>query len=150
MQGASQEDWGDHCDVGEVGAAEVGVVEDDDVARAEGREGEDGFDGGGHGAEMDGDVGGLGDETAAGVKDGAGVIAALLDVGECAVRPRVTPISSATDAKRALAMASSAGSMFVATDSALIIADGEHGARDGIRLSKEVQRFYLQNSQNNA
>ena len=62
-------------------AAEVGVVEDDDVAGAEGRQGEGGLDGGGHGAEVDGDVGGLGDQLALGVEEGAGEVAALLDVG---------------------------------------------------------------------
>ena len=75
------EDGGDHGDVGEVGAAEVGVVEDDDVAGLEWGEGHRGGDALGHGAEVDGDMRGLGDEAAVGVEDGAGVVAALLDVG---------------------------------------------------------------------
>ena len=75
------EDGGDEGDVVEVGAAEVGVVEDDDVAGGEVEALEGGGDGGGHGAEVDGDVGGLGDHVAVGVKEGAGVVLALLDVG---------------------------------------------------------------------
>ena len=75
------EDGGDEGDVVEVGAAEVGVVEDDDVARGEVEALEGGGDGGGHGAEVDGDVGGLGDHVAVGVKEGAGEVLALLDVG---------------------------------------------------------------------
>ena len=78
---ANHEDGRDHGDVGEVGAAEVGVVEDDDVAGRERGERHRGLDGRGHGAEVDGDVGGLGDEAAAAVEDGAGVVAPLLDVG---------------------------------------------------------------------
>ena len=75
------EDGGDEGDVVEVGAAEVGVVEGDDVAGGEVEAVEGGFDGGGHGAEVDGDVGGLGDHTAFRVKEGAGVVLALFDVG---------------------------------------------------------------------
>ena len=75
------EDGCDEGDVVEVGAAEVGVVEGDDVAGSEVEALEGGGDGGGHGAEVDGDVGGLRDHVALGVKEGAGVVLALLDVG---------------------------------------------------------------------
>ena len=74
-------DGGDEGDVVEVGAAKVGVVEDDDVAGVEVEALEGSGDGGGHGAEVDGDVGGLGDHVAVGVKEGAGEVLALLDVG---------------------------------------------------------------------
>ena len=76
-----REDGGDEGDVVEVGAAEVGVVEGDDVAGVELEALEGGGDGSGHGAEVDGDVGGLRDHVAVGVKEGAGVVLALLDVG---------------------------------------------------------------------
>ena len=75
------EDGGDEGDVVEVGAAEVGVVEGDDVAGVELEALEGGGDGSGHGAEVDGDVGGLRDHVAVWVKEGAGVVLALLDVG---------------------------------------------------------------------
>ena len=75
------EDGGDEGDVVEVGAAEVGVVEGDDVAGVELEALERGGDGSGHGAEVDGDVGRLRDHVALGVKEGAGVVLALLDVG---------------------------------------------------------------------
>ena len=76
-----REDGGDEGDVVEVGAAEVGVVEGDDVAWVEVEALEGGGDGGGHGAEVDGDVGRLRDHVAVWVKEGAGVVLALLDVG---------------------------------------------------------------------
>ena len=73
----------DEGDVGQVGAAEVGVVEDDDVpwreAVGEGLQG--GLDGGGHRAEVDGLVGGLGDHFGGGVEEGAGEVLAFLHVG---------------------------------------------------------------------
>ena len=75
-----REDGGDEGDVVEVRAAEVGVVEGDDVAGGEVEALEGGGDGSGHGAEVDGDVGGLRDHVAVGVKEGAGVVLALLDV----------------------------------------------------------------------
>src|SRR5262245_37043 len=76
------EDWGDEGDVRQVGAAGVGVVDDGGVAGVERAEAvKDGFDAGGHGAEVDGDVGGLGEEAAGGVEEGAGEVATFLDVG---------------------------------------------------------------------
>src|SRR5688572_6535738 len=62
-------------------AAEVGVVEDDDVAGGEGGAVvEGGADRGRHSAEVDGNVRGLGEEAAIAGEEGAGVIEALLDV----------------------------------------------------------------------
>ena len=64
-----------------MGAAEVGIVEDDDVAGMPVVEdGEGGGDAVGHGAEVGGDVGGLGDEAAGAVKEGAGEVKALFYV----------------------------------------------------------------------
>ena len=76
------EDGGDDGDVGKVGAAVVGVVEGEDVAGAEGvlAAAQYGAHGVAHGAEVDGDVGCVGDEMALGVEEGAGEVEALLDV----------------------------------------------------------------------
>jgi len=77
-----QEDGGDEGDVGQVGAAEVGIVEDDDIAGLPVVEyGEGGGDAVGHGAEVGGDVGGLGDEAPGAVEEGAGEVEALFYVG---------------------------------------------------------------------
>ena len=64
-----------------MGAAGVGVVEDGDVAFAEGEGFHDGLDGVGHGAEVNGHVVAHGDDALMAVEEGAGVVAALLDVG---------------------------------------------------------------------
>ena len=74
---------GDQGDVGQVGTAEVGVVEDDDVA---GREAVgEGLEGSLHGcrhrAEVDRLVSGLGDHFGGGVEQRAGEVLALLHVG---------------------------------------------------------------------
>ena len=76
------EDGGDDGDVGEMGAAVVGVVEGEDVAGAEGvlAAAQYGAHGVAHGAEVDGDMGGVGDEMALAVEEGAGEVEALLDV----------------------------------------------------------------------
>ena len=69
----------DERDVGQVGAAGVGVVEDEDLAV--GRPlGDDGGDGVRHRAEVDGDVLGLGDHPAALVEERGRAVAPLLDV----------------------------------------------------------------------
>ena len=73
--------------VGEVGAAQVGVVDDGDVSLAPGRKGRDGRHRLGHGAEVHGDVGGLRDHLAVGIEDGAGEVSALADVGRVARPP---------------------------------------------------------------
>ena len=66
-----------------MGAAEVGVVEDDDVAGLEafGEGMEGGLYGGGHCAEVYGLVGGLGDHFGGGVEEGAGEVLALFHIG---------------------------------------------------------------------
>ena len=74
------EDGPDERDVGQVGAPLVGIVQDDQISRTEADAPERGLDGEGHGAEVDGDMGGLGDHAAASVEHGAGVVAAFLDV----------------------------------------------------------------------
>ena len=69
-------------DVGQVGAAEVGIVEDDDVARLPVVEyGKGGGDAVGHCAEMGRDVRGLGDEPPGTVKERAGEVEAFFDIG---------------------------------------------------------------------
>ena len=64
-----------------MGAAEIGIVEYDDVARLPVVEyGEGGGDAVGHGAKMCGDVGGLGDETPGAVKERTGEVEAFFYV----------------------------------------------------------------------
>ncbi len=75
------EDRRDEGDVGEVGTAEGGVVGDRDVAGAEGDGVGDSTDAGAKRAEVDGDVRGVGDESALGIEEAAGEIEAFLDVG---------------------------------------------------------------------
>ena len=70
----------DDGDVRQVGAAAVGVVQDPCDARLVPLP-HHGLDGGGHRAEVDGDVLGLHDHPAGGVEQRAGRVAALLDVG---------------------------------------------------------------------
>ena len=81
LSGLLDEDGRDEGDVGQVGAPPEGVVEDHHVPRCEG----DLLDGlghrEGHRAQVDGDVGGLGDHPALGVEEGAGKVPAFLDVG---------------------------------------------------------------------
>lgn len=60
----------------------VRVVDDDDVAGGEGGAvGDGGLDGGGHGPQVDGDMGGLGQQTAVAQKHGTAKIEPLFDVG---------------------------------------------------------------------
>ena len=71
-----------HRHVGQVSPAVVRVVEDDDVARRKGAYSFDGRgDRGGHAAQVDRNVRGLGDHARLGVKYGAAEIQPLLDVG---------------------------------------------------------------------
>ena len=63
-----------------MGAAPVGVVEDDEVALLEGHGLERGLDRKGHGPEVDGDVRALGQGPAVPVEEGAGKVLPLLDV----------------------------------------------------------------------
>ena len=74
---------GDEGDVGQVGAAEIGVVEDDDVAGPEavGESLEGSLDGCRHRAQVDRLVRGLGDHFGGGIEEGAGEVLALLHVG---------------------------------------------------------------------
>ena len=73
-------DGGDHIHIGEVGAAEVRVVVDEDVTGGDlARNTENGADGVGHGAEVDGDVGALGHHIAVDVEDAARVVASQLE-----------------------------------------------------------------------
>ena len=76
-----KKDRQDHGDVWQVGAAGPGVVEHGDVARLEAEGADGGLHAHGHGAEVDGHVIAHGDDAALAVKQGAGVVAALLDVG---------------------------------------------------------------------
>ena len=79
--GAGGEDGSDDCDVWDVGAAVVRVVEDVDVAAADVRVAPDHhLDGLAHGAEVDRHVRGVGDQAAPGVEDRAGEVEPLLDV----------------------------------------------------------------------
>ena len=73
----------DEGDVGKVGAAEEGVVEDDAVAGMQiGGELLDGSqDRKRHGAEVNRNVGGLGDKLASLVEEGAGIVTPLFDIG---------------------------------------------------------------------
>ena len=76
-----QEDGGDQGDVGEMGAAAEGIVEDDDVAGLHaGDVVNGGADGHRHGAEMDGEMIALGDGAAYRIVDRAGVVEALFNV----------------------------------------------------------------------
>ncbi len=74
---------GDEGDVGKVGAAEERVVEDDAVSgmQIEGELLDGSLDGKRHGAEMNRNVGSLGDEHAMQVEEGAGIVTPLFDVG---------------------------------------------------------------------
>ena len=65
----------------EVGAAAVGIVEDHHIPGVEGQMVDGLLDGERHGAEMDGDMGGLGDHIPVGVEQGAGEIPPFLDIG---------------------------------------------------------------------
>ena len=79
--GPGGEDGSDDCDVWDVGAAVVRVVEDVDVAAADVRVALDHhLDGLAHGAEVDRHVRGVGDQAALGVEDRAGEVQPLLDV----------------------------------------------------------------------
>jgi hypothetical protein len=76
------ENGSDNRDVGKVGTPREGVVDNGDVAFLEGSQAlQDGGDAGRHGAQVHRDVGGLGEEVAIGREQGAGEVAALLDVG---------------------------------------------------------------------
>ena len=71
-------------DVREMGAAEIGIVDDDDVAwggRALVIELDGRLHRHGHGAQVDGHMGCLRNHAAVVVEDGAGMVAPLLDVG---------------------------------------------------------------------
>jgi len=75
------EDGADQRHVRQVGPAPIGVVQEDDVVGFEVRKGlQGGPDRQGHRPEVDRDVGGLGDEAAVGIEDGAGEVPPLLDV----------------------------------------------------------------------
>ncbi len=76
------EDRRDDGDVGKVRAPVVGVVDGVGVARPHGAlvAPQHLLDGLAHGAEVDGDVGGVGDQVALGVEQGAGEVEAFLDV----------------------------------------------------------------------
>ncbi len=76
---AGGEDRGDQGDVGQVGAALEGVVEDPHIARGL-LAVEHGRHGVGHGPQVNGDVLGLHDELAGGVEERRGAVAPLLDV----------------------------------------------------------------------
>ena len=76
-----QEDGRDQGNVGQVGAAEVGIVEDDDIARLPFVEdGERGRDAVGHRAQVCRDVGGLCHQPSGGVKERTGKVEAFFDV----------------------------------------------------------------------
>jgi len=78
----NEEERRHHGDVRQMGATFERVVGDHDVARLEIREaGQHGAHGLAHGAEVHGDMGGVGDQAACAVEDRAGVVEALLDVG---------------------------------------------------------------------
>ena len=71
----------DHGDVGQMGAPGIGVIECEGLARFQRRmSGQHGAHAGSHGAQMHRHVGGVGDQSAAGVEQGAGKIQPLLDV----------------------------------------------------------------------
>ena len=73
-------DGGDDIHIGEVGAAEIGVVVDEHVTGGDlARNTENGADGVGHGAEVDGDVGTLGHHVAVDVENAARVVACQLE-----------------------------------------------------------------------
>src|ERR1700692_1801980 len=79
--GEGGEDGGDDCDVWEVSAAVIGVVEDVDVAAADVRVALDHhLDRLAHRAEVDRHVRGVGDQAAFTVEHRAGEVEALLDV----------------------------------------------------------------------
>ena len=72
----------DHRDVGQVGAAAVGVVEHDDIALLKRLEGVDGrLDRGGHTAQMHRDVGRLRHHARLRIEHGAAKVEPFLDVG---------------------------------------------------------------------
>lgn len=68
-------------DVRQMAAPAEGIVDNKDVAGGEGVAAKGMGHGAGHGAEMNRDVGGLGDQVAVSVENGAGEILAFLDVG---------------------------------------------------------------------
>jgi len=77
-----QEDGGDEGDIGQVGAAEIGIIENDNITRLPVVEyGEGGGDAVWHSAEVGGDVCGLGNETPGAVKERAGEVEAFFYVG---------------------------------------------------------------------
>ena len=78
---AMQEDRKHHGDVGQMGSACVGIVEDRDVTGRKLDCGNGRRNGHGHGAEMHRHVVAHGDDFAAAIEYSAGVVAALLDVG---------------------------------------------------------------------
>ena len=75
------EDRRNEGDVGEMGPSTVGVVQDDRISRADVSSLHGPLHRQGHRPQMHGDVGRLRDHLAPSVKDGTGVIAALLDIG---------------------------------------------------------------------
>ncbi len=92
--GARGEDGRDYCDVGEMSASVVGVVEDVDVAAADASVAalialDHHLDRLAHGAQVHRHVRGVGDQAALGVEDRAGEIEPLLDVDR--VRGRLQP-----------------------------------------------------------
>jgi hypothetical protein len=85
-------DWGDAGEIGEMGTTGKGIIEKHDVTIYKWPTmGNGGFDAPGHGAEVDGDMGGLSDKGAVRIKQGARVIAAFLDVGR-----KGTPLEGST------------------------------------------------------
>src|SRR5450755_1368462 len=78
-QAVVHEHRGDDGDVGQVGAAGEGVVEDPGDAGGVLLV-KDGGDGGGHGAEVHGDVLGLHDHLTVRVEQGGGGVPSLLDI----------------------------------------------------------------------
>ncbi len=76
-----REDGHHHRQVGQVRAPGVGVVQQGDVSGAELECAQRGLDRHGHRAEMDGHVVAHGKDISRGVENGAGIVAALLDVG---------------------------------------------------------------------
>ncbi len=72
----------DHSDIRQVRAAQIGIVEQDHIARRElAKTLKRGSHRGGHGAQVHGDMRGLRDQTSLGVKAGTRIVFALFDVG---------------------------------------------------------------------
>src|SRR5579883_1915965 len=78
----SNEDRSDQRDIRQMCSAQIGIVEDDNIARLKrGKSLDGGAHGGRHGPQMDRNMLGLGNQASLRIETGTGIVLALLNIG---------------------------------------------------------------------